>query len=99
MKLIDADELNKNIAKEMASSVLGGTGQLYREGLLSTKLMLDVCKKVDAEPIIRCKNCTYWDDSTYGRYVGGWCFCDKLQFSTSPDWYCADGEAKTNEAD
>lgn len=45
-----------------------------------------------AAPVVRCKDCKNWDSSTEGRYVGGWCFCEKLQFSTSPDWFCADGE-------
>lgn len=56
---------------------------------------------IDIRPLVLCKDCTYWDDSTNGRYVGGWCFCDKLQFSTSPDWYCADGvrEDDGNAAD
>lgn len=56
--------------------------------------MLDDAEIVDAELIVRCKQCKQWDDSSEGRYVGGWCFCDRLQMSTSPDWFCADGEAK-----
>lgn len=52
---------------------------------------------VDAAPVVRCMDCKNWDNSTEGRYVGGWCFCEKLQFSTSPDWFCADGEAAKNE--
>jgi len=51
------------------------------------------------ENIVRCKACKYWDDTSEGRYIGGWCFCDRLKFSTSPDWYCADGEEKTDAAD
>lgn len=50
-----------------------------------------------AEPIVRCKQCKQWDDSIEGRYVGGWCFCDRLQISTSPAWFCADWEAKNEE--
>ena len=45
-RLIDADELNRRIAKEMANSVINGVSQLYREGLMSAKLMLDTCKSV-----------------------------------------------------
>lgn len=41
---------------------------------------------------IRCSECEYWDDSSEGRYYGGWCFCNRLQMSTSPDFFCADGE-------
>ena len=68
-------------------------------------LVAEICEFIDKQPtvdaasIVRCKDCKNWDSSTEGRYVGGWCFCEKLQFSTSPDWFCADGEAKTNEVD
>lgn len=54
--------------------------------------MIETFPPVDAAPVVRCKDCKNWDSSTEGRYVGGWCFCEKLQFSTSPDWFCADGE-------
>lgn len=53
----------------------------------------------ERENIVRCKTCKYWDDTSECRYIGGWCFCDRLKFSTSPDWYCADGEEKTDAAD
>ena len=56
------------------------------------KDVLSMLPAVDAAPVVRCKDCKNWDSSTEGRYVGGWCFCEKLQFSTSPDWFCADGE-------
>lgn len=45
----------------------------------------------EQEAVVRCKDCGYWENTTEGRYVGGWCFCDRLKFSTSPDWFCADG--------
>lgn len=54
---------------------------------------------LEQQKLVTCKSCTYWDDSSEVRFLGGWCFCDKLQFSTSPDWFCADGEAKKNAAD
>ena len=52
---------------------------------------VDKALTVDAEPVVRCENCESWDNSEDGRYCGGWCFCNKRQISTAPDWYCADG--------
>lgn len=53
----------------------------------------DVLREIGeaSDAIVRCDRCKHWDDSTDGRYVGGWCFCDKIQISTAPDWFCADG--------
>lgn len=87
MRMIDAD------------AVIEKCGDWYveegpEEGFIGTlKSLIDEQPTVDAASIVRCKDCKNWDSSTEGRYVGGWCFCEKLQFSTSPDWYCADGEA------
>lgn len=53
----------------------------------------------EQDDIVKCKTCKYWDDTSEGRYIGGWCFCDRLKFSTSPEWYCADGEGKTDAVD
>lgn len=61
-------------------------------GLDDCRDIVDCIPAVDAVPVIRCKDCKNFDSSTEGRYVGGWCFCEKLQFSTSPDWFCADVE-------
>ena len=49
---------------------------------------------IEAVPVVRCKDCGNWDDSPDGRYFGGWCFCNLLQFNTPPDWFCAYGERK-----
>lgn len=54
---------------------------------------------IDHKTLVTCEKCKHWDDSSEGRYVGGWCFCEKLQFNTSPDWFCADGEAKDDGHD
>lgn len=44
--------------------------------------------------LTHCKDCKHWDNTSEGRYVGGWCFCEKLQFSTSSKFFCADGEER-----
>lgn len=79
---------------------------ISREAALNALLMskdyrdahdtLEQLPAVDAAPVVRCMDCKNWDNSAEGRYVGGWCFCEKLQFSTSPDWFCADGVREQN---
>lgn len=46
--------------------------------------------------IVRCRNCRHY--STKGCGAGyGWCY--RRDFGTNDEWYCADGEAGTYEAD
>ena len=59
-RLIDVDELNKRIAEDCADSVIRGVQQLYREGLLTAKMLVNMCKTVDAVQIVRCNDCKYW---------------------------------------
>lgn len=87
MRLIDADALLESAKKYVYQSDMTTTIAL---GIAET--WIKDAPTVDAAPVVRCKDCKNWDSSTEGRYVGGWCFCEKLQFSTSPDWFCADGE-------
>ena len=70
---------------------VNGRCQMYFDGAIH------LLKEQD--DIVKCKTCKYWDDTSEGRYIGCWCFCDRLKFSTSPEWYCADGEGKTDAAD
>ncbi len=49
------------------------------------KTWLDEVQTVDAEPIIRCKDCKYHD---YGR-CENWEYC-----KTEDDYFCKDGERK-----
>lgn len=75
--------------------------------IINPKCCEDIVKWIDEalellkeqNDIVKCKTCKYWDDTSEGRYIGGWCFCDRLKFSTSPEWYCADGEGKTDADD
>lgn len=91
MRLIDSDAL-VNPLKLQADS-FRRIGEWVRADALDDCIVeIGEQPTVDAEPVVRCKQCGQWDDSSEGRYVGGWCFCDRLQMSTSPDWFCADGE-------
>ena len=54
--------------------------------------------------IVRCKDCKYYeiqqlkkDGTDDRRYKPS--YCVNLAFNASPDWFCADGERREDEAD
>ena len=80
MRLIDAEELGFEILEntsdqdEIANVIYG---------------FVINAPTVDAVPVIRCKDCTYWEDcgETRGR-------CEATGAGTREDGYCAWGERK-----
>ena len=51
---------------------------------------------VDAVSVVRCKNCRHYNTTCCSEGLG-WCEC--RNFGIRDEWYCADGEAKTNVDD
>ena len=52
------------------------------------------CEEVDAVPVVRCKDCKHYRTSDAGHPDCD--YCDRLICGTiKPDFYCADGERKT----
>lgn len=47
----------------------------------------DISPTVDAVPVVRCKDCKH--------YMTIHCTCDGC--CISPDWFCADGERRTDD--
>jgi hypothetical protein len=47
--------------------------------------------KVDMVEVIRCKNCKWWHHNST-------CYNEKVRFGSyrKPDWFCADGERRTD---
>ena len=51
---------------------------------------------MDAEEIVRCKDCEHWETSWTPRGVSdGRHYCAPLDLFPSADWFCADGEKRT----
>ena len=44
---------------------------------------------VDAEIVVRCKDCKFWDYDVI--FPDGWC---RGRHQGNPSWFCADGERK-----
>lgn len=73
-------------------------------GLIAAKVEVDNAPTIDAEPVVRCKDCRWWDDM-YGNGVKGYCHACKYGYysptweisirrTTDPDFYCGDGERR-----
>lgn len=52
---------------------------------------------VDAVPVVRCKDCKYYDSGDNG--VDRWEYCKTHRINVSEDWFCKSGmrEDKENE--
>ena len=52
---------------------------------------IDALESNNAQEIIRCKDCKYWDADTHECNIKiGW-------FACCADWFCADGERKEGQ--
>ena len=83
-RYIDADALKKRVSELI---VPDWTRTLIRS-------WLDSEPTVDAVPVVRCGECRWWSkDEPYDEY--GYCYNGKIIGSTKENWYCADGERRT----
>lgn len=75
------------------------SGDLIRGGIRKALRVLEQMPKEDVVPVVRCKDCEHWDEST--------CFCDiHSEFTIAGDWtmfdpdfFCADGERKVKQTE
>jgi hypothetical protein len=56
------------------------------------KTQLDMAPAVDAVPVVRCRDCKWWNGSTLGAAHR----CAALHIATTGDFYCAAAERKSN---
>ena len=93
MRLIDADELKDSLGK----CKVKGINPKYVQGAQDAidgyfPQIIDDAPTIDAEPIVRCKNCEFVDTLECPmNYIDH----QRLIFSNrSPDWFCAEGVKK-----
>lgn len=55
-------------------------------------LLDDVITLLKQTEIVRCKNCKHYDAECIANGCG---WCNRHDFGTNDEWYCADGEAGT----
>lgn len=105
MRLIDVDALIETM-RENAEGNEGWYGD-------TLAFMRDVenAPTIDAIPVVRCKDCVYWDKDTLrhnSNDVAEWDECECEMLANRDRWneidhyccdihFCADGERKANE--
>lgn len=87
MRLIDSKGLEAQIK------------EAYRESPAVMGMLLRWIRKqptVDAVPVVRCRECEYWDDNpdTYGRSDGPLGGCGRMDCTTAHDDFCSFGERR-----
>jgi len=59
---------------------------VYRDGLF---VLEDEYMAVPAEPLIRCRDCRYYEPNIYSHFT-----CELLMYQATPNDFCAWGERK-----
>lgn len=71
------------------------------DGVIEAWNVVNRIPAVDAVPVVRCKDCVDWRQEVNG--TTHW-VCTRISqnhkqiFHTPPDWYCARGERRENDA-
>ena len=55
----------------------------------------DISPTIDAVQVVRCKDCKHWAEYSQLEGTG---FCPYHDGNTKYDWFCADGERRTDDA-
>ena len=68
MRLCDLDEIKICVDRqyENCHGYSGSKKAIYREAILAVKSILHAAKPIDAVPVVRCKDCKYWQDNNEG---------------------------------
>ena len=95
MKLIDADAFKSKLKKQDARTF----------AIEELNLLIDFAPIIDAVPVVRCKDCRWWDKTDNGF---GYCHAEKhchisahweisIFRTYRGDHFCADGEREDDE--
>lgn len=89
--LIDSENLIARIDKCYQKSAKTELGLEPVMAIRDIKALISVMPEVDAVPIIRCKDCKWYDTEYHCKLNGYGC-------GRSPDWFCADGKKEEEDA-
>ena len=96
MRLIDEDALEERVCGELDKIIstayfsLQKDAARIRQGIV---LAIESEPAVDAEPVVRCRDCRYWDKTKQPTYGNQFCFSTMM--FTAENHYCGRG-AKMN---
>ena len=91
MRLIDADDLKAKIMIDAPGFMEGGSSitKAFIMAMLGSRAATPT---IDAVPVVRCKDCKHGEPGACGYGVD----CDGVWHDA--DWFCADGERRTDDA-
>ena len=103
MRLIDADEALRLFGEEYEETKeLIHNGETHLDNLAegfteAAHIIKYILPTVDAVPVVRCKDCKYFDSDD--NWLDKWEYCKKNCIDVSEDWFCKSGmrEDKENE--
>ena len=99
MRLIDADELRKDIVErgtQLSGCYSAGIARYMDRMLANVLADVDISPTVDAVPVVRCKDCKHCNtDWAMGKWYGSCKIWNT--HSVMDDWYCVNGERKGDE--
>lgn len=95
------------ISRAAACECIGKMIHEYREKdehdladgmILARRYGIKCLPAVDAVPVVRCRDCVYWDtDWKPNHSIDGEHFCPMISLVTSGEWFCAYGERRESE--
>ena len=96
MKLVDANAIEKELWRIRCQYQMlddTQTADKIMHGLFRAEQVLKDAEIIDAEPVVRCKDCRWQGDDEHCPVCNS---CGRGNLP-SGDWYCADGERKDDE--
>ena len=91
MRLKDADALRLLKVNECAGHTIE-----FAQGWKACIDRINAQPTIDAVPVVRCKDCKYWDkDFPHGG--SDFCECKVYLMPMLPDNFCSDGERRESE--
>lgn len=101
MRLIDADALFNWGKYKLSDAVkYGNKDEEHLDFSYSTLMMYEIADEVDdaptidAVPVVRCKECEYYNITCCSDGCG---WCEKMDRGVHDDFYCSCGERKESE--
>lgn len=96
-RYIDADAV-KGKLNEIArhSFTLDDDYQYFIKGLIRADDAINEIPTADVVEVVRCRECIHWD--TDWEPLPGFHYCPMVDGLKNGEWFCADGERRTDDA-
>ena len=93
MRLCNLDEIKIQVKRqyEDCHGYSGNKKTIYREAILAVRSILHSAKTIDAVPVVRCRECKWWQEDDDVGYCDN---PDGLDNYAKPEDFCSYGERR-----